>query len=573
MRSRPAPKQLTLPTVPELVSRPPSRPGRRGGDALLLALAVIGGAIFWSSVGRIWPLARADLNVAPAELERRARTLLEERGRSTQGYETATWLSTDAAALDYVEEAFGLERSQRWIAEGFPLVSYRVSLKRAGEPDAIVVTLHPSGTALGWNREVEEDEPGLRLSVEQARARVRGALAEGLGLDLDGWEERAASSRDLPSRRDHTFTYERLLSAAPELRERAWGTVSGSEVTVAARALVVPGPARREATARAAPGEALEAAGIALLAVAAVFAFIIFLRRLADGTARLGRAGTWIAVLAVTQIATQLLRTASLFAAWETLWPRWVSDLRSIVYGSADLVWVLLVLLAFLVAGEALDRESGAGRGESLWALARGRFGDPRVAAASGRGFLVGLVCGGVLAGSVLVLEGVAGARMSIQPRGFFFYALNSASPSASTLLFFLSVALAEELGYRFFGATWLLSLTRRRWIAVAAPALLYGLTHTNLDFLPPADPFWARPLVLTLVGCVWGWAFLRWDALTVVLSHYTADLFIFNWPRLASGKLVPTAAALAVIAVPLLPAIGGWVGKRVRARRDAPAL
>jgi hypothetical protein len=53
---------------------------------------------------------------------------------------------------------------------------------------------------------------------------------------------------------------------------------------------------------------------------------------------------------------------------------------------------------------------------------------------------------------------------------------------------------------------------------------------------LPPAEPFWARALVMTLVGCVWGWAFLRYDALTVVVSHLTADLFIFNWPRLASG-------------------------------------
>ena len=218
-----------------------------------------------------------------------------------------------------------------------------------------------------------------------------------------------------------------------------------------------------------------------------------------------------------------------------------------------------------------LDRESGVGRGASLWALGRGRFTDPSVAAASGRGFLVGLVCGGVLVGSVLALEAVAGARTMLQPRGFFFYALNSASPSLSTLLFFLNVALAEELGYRFFGATWLLSLTRRRWVAVLVPAVLYGLTHTTLDFLPPAEPFWGRPLALTLVGCVWGWAFLRYDALTVVLSHFTADLFIFNWPRLASGRAGPTVAALLVVSVPLLPACLEALRRRFRKDRLTP--
>ena len=72
--------------------------------------------------------------------------------------------------------------------------------------------------------------------------------------------------------------------------------------------------------------------------------------------------------------------------------------------------------------------------------------------------------------------------------------------------------------------------------------------------------------LVLTLVGCVWGWAFLRFDALTVVLSHFTADLFIFNWPQLASGQTAQVAVAVATICVPLLPALLWPLQRRTRA-------
>jgi hypothetical protein len=183
----------------------------------------------------------------------------------------------------------------------------------------------------------------------------------------------------------------------------------------------------------------------------------------------------------------------------------------------------------------------------------------------------VGLVCGGVLAGSVLALERLAGAWPPIQPQGFFFYALNSELPALATLLYFLMVALVEELAYRFFAGTWLLAVTGRRWLAVLAPAVLYGATHTGLPFLPPEEPFWGRAVVFTLVGCVWGWAFLRFDALTVVLSHYTADLFIFNWPRLGSGDPVQVAKAVATIAVPLVPALLWWL--RGRRRRDAVDL
>ena len=167
---------------------------------------------------------------------------------------------------------------------------------------------------------------------------------------------------------------------------------------------------------------------------------------------------------------------------------------------------------------------------------------------------------------AVVALEIGVGATTSLQPRGFFFYPLNSDSPALTSLLFFWGVALAEELGYRYFGGSWLLKLTDRRWAAIVVPAIVYGLTHTRLDFLPPAEPFWARALVLTLVGCVWGWAFLRYDALTVVLSHFTADLFIFNWPRLASGQPTQVALAIGTICVPLVPALLWPLRRRTRA-------
>jgi membrane protease YdiL (CAAX protease family) len=275
----------------------------------------------------------------------------------------------------------------------------------------------------------------------------------------------------------------------------------------------------------------------------------------------------WPSVVFVCLLATYALESSSLFRYWEPLWPKWVSDFRYLGLRGLEGLMIVLLLLVVVSAGDALDREAKRRRGTTLWTLARLRV-DRDVARSSTRGFLVGLLCGGVLTAAVLALQWAASATTSLQPRGFFFYTLNSSAPALTSLLFFLGVALAEELGYRFFAGGWLLALTRRPWVAIVAPAVIYGLTHTRLDFLPPAGPWWGRALALTLVGCVWGWAFLRYDALTVVLSHFTADLFIFNWPRIADGDVSTVVVSAMTIAVPLLPALLWWV----LPRRTQPA-
>ena len=543
-------------------------------DLFLALAALVGAAVFFASLERLWPLAEMDLHVPDRVLEAEAREVLRAAGVDVPEHAAESALRVDSLLLDYLQRSFGEDEAQRLIAAGFPVYRYEVLLKLRGDPDRYFVNLHPGGEAgsaglelLSWGRTVQEDASGAELDEADGRQLALSALAPWLGEGAaeegpggaGAWSEEGVYAQGRPHRRDHFFVYERHLSEDPPLRERLVATVSGAEVTAVDHVLVPPEAARRAARIRRAPVVALQSVGFLLAAVAVVGAFAVFLTRLRAGTARLGPAARWVAVIAVCFFATQALQSHQLLFEWDPLWPRWVAALQSLGAAGALGSWVLLVLFVVIAAGDALDREAPAGgvrRGDSLWEVARGRLLSAPVGLASLRGFLVGLVCGGVLAGSVLAIDALGGGWPPIQPQGFFFYALNSQAPAVATLLYFLMVALVEELAYRFFAGTWLLAVTGRRWLAIVAPAILYGTTHTGLEFLPPADPFWGRAVALTLVGCVWGWAFLRFDALTVVLSHFSADLFIFNWPRLGSGDPVLIAKAAATIAVPLLPAV-----------------
>lgn len=532
------------------------------GDLWLLIVAIAGGVLFFASLRNLWPLADVDVNATPKGLIPQAETFLHTRGIDVHDYTAASALRLDEFALDYVTRTFGIGAAQKLISGGEPLYVYEIDFKKRGDPDSIWVEFHPERGVIGWGRTVQEDAPGAALSAGRAREVAHDAISGNL-------EEKGHTERDRPARRDHVFVYESWLSRTPELRERVSVTVTGANVTAVQRQLVPPESARRAARKREAPVAALQMSSFILLGVAGLAAVVIFLTSLQRGEVRLKRAAGWVAIIAVFFVVSQSLRAFALLREWDPLWPRWVADFQTIGFSLAQGAWIAFALFVVLAAGDALDRRGGAHRGSSFWRAGRGRLLDRDVGIASARGFLVGLVCGGALVATLLLLRSIAGAWVAIQPQGFFFFAINSRMPAVSTLLYFFMVAMVEETAYRFFAGTWLLSLTGRKWIAIVVPAILYGASHTGLDFLPPAEPFWGRALALTAVGCVWGWAFLRYDALTVILSHFTADLFIFNWPRLGSGDPVLMTKAIATMCVPLIPALL-LVFRRSRAAGDA---
>lgn len=511
-------------------------------DVWLLIAALAGGTLFFASVRYLWPLAATNVNQSPARVIAQARPFLRAHGLDDRGYAAASSLRLDGDILDYLMRKFGMRRTQDLIRSGEPIYVYETELKRRGDPDSIFVIVHPERGVISWGRTVQEDAPGAVLTTDAARAIARRSASVG------GYVEKGQLERDRPARRDHVFTYERYLSAEPELRERLTITVSGDVVTGVVRSLVLPESARRDARRREAPMIATQMASFILLGIAGLAAVAIFLISLQRGDVRLKRAAALVTTIVVFFVATQALRSADLLARWDPLWPRWIADFQALGFTLAQGAWIAAALFVVVAAGDALDRRSGANRGATFWRVDAGM--------ASVRGFLVGLICGGALVTTLLLLERVAGAWVSLQPQGFFFFAINSQFPAISTLLYFFMVALVEETAYRFFAGTWLLSLTGKKWIAIVVPGILYGASHTGLEFLPPAEPFWGRAVALTVVGVVWGWAFFRYDALTVVLSHFTADLFVFNWARLGSGDPALVAKAIATMAVPLLPAL-----------------
>lgn len=514
----------------------------------LWILGLLGGAFFFWRAPALWPLVNVDLHVPSAKTERLARTQALALGLDLRGFAARTAYEPDDVGIDALDSLLGRKTAQAVLAGGAPVVRNAVEFTRSGDPHRHRFDLHPGGNLLFYQRGFEDDDPPIS-DAPRADAEARATLGAILSLPLADWKTISVSERKQPNRTERNFVYERLFPENPAFRERCSISFAGNLVARVARSIVAPPAFGREVRRSSALGESLEMVGLLLFAPAILAGGAVFLLHLRAGTARLrGPALLSGGAFGLLLIAYALRKTLG----GDPLAPDSLEFARRISGAIAQYGWTFALLFAVISAGDSLDREGGFCRGATLQSWATGRWRAPGVGDAARNGFLLGLLCGGVMAVVVGVLENIVGARAALQPRHFALFMLNTLSPPLASVAYFVQIALLEELGYRYFAGTWLLGLTKKKWLAVGIPALVYGLTHTNLAFLPPAEPFWARALVMALVGAVWGAAFFRFDALTVVLSHLTADLFIFNWPGIARGDLL----SIAVVLIPLLPAL-----------------
>lgn len=524
----------------------------------LWILAALGGALFFWRAPALWPLVNADVRLSDAEIEQRARAMLQTIGvREDAGQASRATVSLEEGLVDYLDDRLGRQEAQRRIGAGAPVVRYSLSFTRPGDPHRTTIDLHPNGSLIVFNRSMEDDDPSPP-EREIAEPEARATLSRLTGISLSDWRNISTVRREQPNRIERSFVYEQVEPSG--LRHRAAIGYAGAELMRVVRNDVAPPGYYRSTQGASQAREALGLVGVGLLGPLVLVGIGVFLLRLRGGTARLRMPG----LLAGTAFLLLILSHLPRFYASDPMTPDALELARYLIGLANQYGWTFAVLFAVISAGDALDLEvRGGAKGATLNALIRGRWRALGVADASRNGFLIGMVCGGVMAVMVWVIENLFGGRVALQPRAFNLVMVNSVFPPVVTLCYFLQIALLEELGYRYFAATWLERKLKRRWLAILLPGIVYGLTHASLGFLPPSEPFWGRALVMSTVGVVWGWAFFRFDALTVVLSHLAADLFIFNWPGITRGDLGSILAA----AAPLLPAL---IGRRYSAGSDS---
>ncbi len=226
----------------------------RSRGMLLTLVALSAGALFFSTVSRLWPLIPGDLRESAHDWRSEAAALDHLIGTRLERYQMESRIRIDAGALDCLERTLGRDATGRLITEDeLPLAWRRVTFKEAGNPDSVTVNVLLNGHLMGWERTVQEDAAGVEPADEPEE--VAREAAQRLVQDLMPYRVIERDTKTMPNRFDRRWTFERTWDSTGSvpLRERIEVVLAGDRVVKAMRYLVVPGPAARQARERLAP--------------------------------------------------------------------------------------------------------------------------------------------------------------------------------------------------------------------------------------------------------------------------------------------------------------------------------
>jgi ribosomal protein S18 acetylase RimI-like enzyme len=545
---------------------PKGLPSRRLEFSITL-LGLLGLALFLAFYDRAFPSAAIDLALSRSEIARLAQDYLQERGFDLQGYESALAFEEDRWGSIYLQQTLGVAETNDLIrSQGLPIWYWRARWFRPLQKEEFTVYLSPAGDTVAFYHSVPEEAPGATVSQDEARALAEDYLTRDRGWVLADWEAVAASSEERPGgRTDHHFEWRRRDFEVGKGELRLAVEVQGDSVGSYDYWLKVPEAFQRhyvEQRNRAWFFNNLSyTAGFFVFGLAAFVGYLLAAWR--------GIISWYTGLLpAVLVAAVGLLAGLNELPLNKAWYPTtedyvlfWLERLFNVVITVGYTAAAVLILWA---GGQRLSKRVWP-RQNKILPQSDDRWGT--LARSGWRG----LMLGGMMAG-YLVLFYLGATRLlggwtplDVPDTGLFATPFPFLAPLEQGLI----PAMNEELMYRLVGISLILALTRRPWLALLVPGVLWGFAH--LGYV--RDPFYLRGIELTIAGVfLLGFFFLRFGLMTAIVAHFAYNAGLSALPLLRSSEPYFFASGLVVVAAMLAPIIPGAViglRKRLRGKQE----
>ncbi len=538
--------------------------------SLILAVA---SCLVWFRYG-YRQLTFVELAVDRAQALRIARQYLGGRSVSLAPYRTAVVFEIDDWADRYLQKTLGIDGQSAFLkSHAYELFSWKVRFFKELQKEEFVVEISPrTGQVISFNHTIEDIEKRAALPQEEAKRCAEAFLRDQLRIPLEQYEFHQEKSSRFDNRLDYSFSWEKKGVYIPWQKDEGGAkllvgaTVSGEEIRVFyGNVLDIPEKFHRYVQKQLVFGEYLFSFYNLLFMVMFVWSVYLVDKRKAHVATVLAKrffiivGGFWL-----------ILNLLSVANNWEEIAYSYPTSVSLSSFAFIQLFKLLVTLLTisvtFIVPGiaaEGLYAELKPPRPyrSFLYFLQRS-FWTRAVA----RGVVFGYLLFGIKIGLQAGIFAFGQKYLGVWREWFSFTRYSSTYlPAFSALVLAFSASISEETFFRLFGIAWARKYARNTFLAVVLTAVLWGFGHSTYAIFP----VWFRGVEVSLIGLGYGFIFLRYGIVPVLVAHYLFDVF---WGAAAHllGRSTPGlfAGALAVFLLPLGCALVAFLRNRSETER-----
>jgi hypothetical protein len=543
------------------------------GLIVLIAFGLAGLFVFVECYDAAFPTASIDLKVSRKEAQEIAKTYVESIGFELEGYNNSIIFGSHGSAAVFLEKTQGMEKANELMRAEIPVWRWEARWFRPLQKEAFRVFVDPSGKVIRFHREIEEDAKGANIEQEEALGLAERFLTDVEKIDPGQYERVEASSEKRKNRTDHTFVWKKkgYEITWKEDEEAGVGTlrigvdVWGDQIGSFNHFFKVPEKFQRDYDKAISTGQLLGVISFAFMVLIFFGAIAIVIVKFKAGDIRWKLALIFGITISVLWIAMHLNSIPMIKAAYPTqMGYGTFTGIQLVVAFIIALVYGLLILLTG-AGGDSITREIYPKSISVVNRLLKGHILSRDFAFSSLRGYTLAFLFCGYITLFYMIGRKALGIWMPAQSP--YSNMLGTVFPFIYPLTISLLAAVSEEFIFRFFAISILKKYLKVTFLALLIPAAIWAFAHSGYQVFPA----YVRGIELTIAGLVFGYFFIKYGLMTVIIAHYVIDAIFIGIPLLRSENSYFLTSGIIVVILAALPAIPAFLGfgRRVATERE----
>ena len=541
--------------------------------ALYIVIAVLAAAAWYKLEYPQFHIV--DLSVDRNAAIKQAEAYLRRLGVASDGYLRAAVFEGDRNADAYLQKQLGQQGEEEFIrSHGYELFSWKVRFFKEHIKEEYVIRVSPrSAAVVGFSHLINDIEPRATMEKEDAKKMAAEFLSQKCGLMMQNYGFHEEKAKRYEHRTDYSFSWEEKSVSIPWRKGEgvaqllAGATVSGNEITEFYRSkLDMPEKFHRYMQNNFMFGAYLFSFYMLLLtALVGCAAAVVITKRYSVDMFAAVKLFLFLGALSfLISLASVWNNISSVIMEYPT-----TSRLSSFIglYVTGIGIRGALFNLIFIVpglAGEAL-------RGQALPKNRYASFAHYMRAGFLNRGVTRSIVFGYVLFCILIGIQTIAfhlGYRyLGVWKECFRFTEFSSEyMPLLGAFAVAFIPAVGEETIFRLFGTSWAKTVFKNTAFAVLFIAVIWGLGHAGSEIFPA----WFRVSEVTLLGVLYGFFFVRYGIIPVLVAHYVFNIFWGTAAHLfGRGSAQLFSGSIVLMALPLIVAAIAYIINRPEREKD----